>query len=141
MSYSDQRMIFSFLIDTKARDGQNDMSPANGIADNTDLHAFVIPAGKEVEIQNLLGYVFAADADAFIELVKEDNTVISKLSCVATGAVAGLNSDGTTATTFPQRIAPQSTSALKVLKLRSDQALDVDTKISVQVHISGLSAK
>lgn len=139
--YTDKRQIFSFLIDTKARDGQNDMTPANGIADNTDLHAFIIPANCEIEIQGLYGYVFAADADASIELVKEDNTLISKLVLAATGAVSGKAANGTTATTFPQRIAPQSTSALKVLKLRTDGDLDVDTKVSVQVHISGLSAQ
>jgi hypothetical protein len=138
MAYTDRPQTFRFLIDTKARDGANDMTPANLIADDTDLAGFIVPANKEIEIQSVRGYVFTADADAKIEICKEDSTILCRLSCDSTGHVSAIQSASSSAQTFPIRVAPQSTSLPKLIKVRTDQALDADTKMIVEVVVSGL---
>ena len=134
MSYTDKIAVISFDLKTA------DMAAAPG--DNVDLFSIIIPANRETEIQGMRADVrLASDGADFIELVKSDNTVISKIALVSTGQKSGVNSDGTTATTFPQRIAPQSTTVASVLKLRTDGALDATTDVTVQIHISGLMAQ
>ena len=131
MAYADKPKTFSFDMKTA------DMAAAPG--DNVDLFSIVIPANREVEIQGMNASVrLASDGADFIELVKDDNTVICKVALQTTGLKAAVNSDGSTATTFPQRVAPQSTSALSSLKFRTDGALDATTDVTVQVDISGL---
>lgn len=131
MSYTDRRQFFSFHMNTA------DMAAAAG--DGEDLFFIIIPAGREVEVQSMRAYVAAAsDGADFIELCKEDDTVICKVALASTGAKSAVNSDGTTATTFPQRVAPQSATAAKVLKLKMDGASDITTEVTVQVEISGL---
>lgn len=131
MAYADRPQLVTFNLTTA------DLNAAPG--DNVDLFALVIPANREVEIQDLRAYVaLASDGADFIELVKEDDTVISKVALQTTGAKRGVASDGTTATTWPQRIAPQSTTAAKVLKLRTDGATDATTAVTVQFLITGL---
>lgn len=131
MSYTDAPKLITFNVNTA--------DSAGAIADNTDVFSLVIPANREVEIQGMNAHVRAAsDGADFIELCKEDSTVICKVSLVSTGSKAAVNSDGTTATTFPQRIAPQSTTALKVLKLRTDGATDTSTDVTVQFWVTGI---
>ena len=139
--YTDKRFVFEHLIDSKARDGANDMTPANLLADNTDLNYFIVPAGCEIEIQNMVAYVEAADADALIELVKEDNTILCRIALDATGHVSAVAAAALTAQTFPIRVAPQSATLPKLIKLRTAGALDADTKAKIQVSVSGLSAR
>lgn len=141
MSYADKRVVMRSLVDSKARDGANDMTPANLIADDTDLDGIIVPAGCEVEIQDMKGYVFAVDADAYVELCKEDNTILCRISLASTGHVSAVAAASSTAQTFPIRVAPQSTTLPKLLKLRTSAALDADTKAIIQVSISGLSAR
>ncbi len=138
MSYTDKTDVLRFLIDSKARDGANDMTPANLIADDTDVAALIIPANCEVELQNVRGYVFTADADATIEVCLEDNTIQCRVALDQTGHVAAIAAATTSAATFPIRIAPQSTTLPKLLKLRTSAALDTDTKVLIEVSISGL---
>ncbi len=131
MGYADRPQLVTFDFKTA------DM--AGAVVDNTDLFAIVIPAGKEVEIQSMAAYVrLASDGADFVELCKEDNTVIAKVSLASTGAKSALQTDGTTAQTFPQKVAPQSTTAAKVLKLRTDGATDTSTDVTVQFVITGL---
>lgn len=139
--YTDKRFVFEHLIDTKARDGANDMTPANLIADNTDLNYFIVPAGCEIEIQNMSAYVEAADADGEVELVKEDNTILCRILLAATGHVSAIQSASSSAQTFPIRVAPQSATLPKLIKLRTANALDSDCKAKIQVSVSGLSAR
>jgi len=134
MAYTDRLAVFDFQY----------FSGYTGsvVADNSDLAFFMIPANREIEIQNAMAYVAAAsDGADFIELVKEDDTVICKFALQTTGKKAAVDSDGSTATTFPQRIAPQSTSAVSLLKLRLGGAIDTSCQFAVQVHISGLNAR
>lgn len=140
MAYADaKRYRWHFLLDTKARDGANDMTPANKVLDNTDLDAIVVPAGREVEIQDMRGYVFAAGpASSKIELCKEDSTILCRLDISSTGHVAAIQAASSSAQTFPITVAPQSTSASKLLKLRTDQDTDTDTKVAIDVLVSGL---
>lgn len=134
MSFTDQREVFHKTFVTA------DLAAA--IADNTDLAVFTIPANKEIEIQNVVGYVsLASDGADFIELVKEDNTVLCKIALVSTGKKTALLADGTTAATFPIRVAPQSTTVASLLKLRADGATDATTTVDIQVHVSGFLAK
>lgn len=132
MSYADRPFLWTFQFDTAHVDG------GAGLADNYDLAAIIIPAGVEIEIQRFSGYVTAADADGEIELCLEDNTVISELKLDATGHVSGVNAGTTTATTFPYRVAPQSATLPKLLKLRASAALDAATGAFVNVLITGL---
>ena len=132
--YTDKIAVISFDLKTA------DMAAPPG--DNTDLFSILIPTSREIEVQAMRAHVrLASDGADFIELVKENNTVITKVALVATGKVSGVNSDGTTATTFPQRVAAQSTTAVSLLKLRTDGALDATTEVTVQVHLSGLMAQ
>ena len=131
MSYADKMVVVNHFIKTA------DMAAAP--SDNDDLFHIMVPAGREVEIQAVLGYVAAAsDGADFVELVKEDNTVLCKIALQTTGKKAAVNSDGSTATTFPVRVAPQSDTATSLLKLRCDGTLDATTTANIQVHISGL---
>lgn len=131
MGYADKPKAFSFNVNTA--------DSAGAIADNTDLYNIIIPANTEIEVLNMLGSVRAAsDGADFIELVKDDNTVICKIALQTTGLKSAVQSDGSTAATFPQRVAPQSTTALSSLKLRSDGATDTSTDVTIQVFISGL---
>lgn len=131
MAYADKPKVFCFNVNTA--------DSAGAIADNTDVFGIVIPANREIEIQAVYADVRAAsDGADFIELVNEANTVLCKVALQTTGLKSAVASDGTTATTFPIRVAPQSTSALSKLKLRTDGATDTSTDVSVQVHITGL---
>lgn len=131
MSYTDKPQTFTFNVNTA--------DSAGAIADNTDVFNIVIPAGREIEIQNLTGFVRAAsDGSDFIELCKDDNTVLCKIALASTGAKSAVLSDGTTSATFPIRVAPQSSSALTTVKLRSDGATDTTTDVTVHISISGL---
>jgi hypothetical protein len=138
MAYTDRPQTFRFLVDTKARDGANDMTPANLIADNTDLVGFIVPANREIEIQAVRAYVFAADGDANIEICKEDDTILCRVACTSTGHVSAIQSASSSAQTFPIRVAPQSTTLPKLIKLRTDAALDADTKVLVEVTVTGM---
>lgn len=132
--YTDKLAVFDFQLNTA--------DAASAPADNADLAFYMIPANKEIEIQNVMGYVAAAsDGADFIELVNESDTVLCKIALQTTGKKSAVASDGSTATTFPIRVAPQSTSAVSLLKLRCDGTLDATTQCAIQVHISGLSAK
>lgn len=114
---------------------------AGAVADNTDLFHIVIPAAREVEILGMNAYVRLASDTATdsIELCLEDSTVKCQVVIGATGAVGAKSvSDQAVAATFPIRIAPQSTTALKTLKLRSNGATDVTTDVTVQIELSGL---
>lgn len=131
--YTDKPAVFNFRFVSA--------DAAAVFADNSDIAHIMIPANCEVEVQNVMGYVAAAsDGADFIELVKEDDTVICKIALQTTGHKSAVNSDGSTATTFPQRVAPQSTTLPKLLKLRMDGASDATTDVSIQVHLSGLRA-
>jgi hypothetical protein len=130
MSYTHGKETFSFDIKTA------DM--AGAISDNTDLFSIIIPANREIQVQNMNADVrLASDGADFIELCKEDNTVIAKVALQTTGLKSAVQSDGSTAQTFPQTVAPQSTTALSKLKLRSDGATDTSTDVTIQVEISG----
>ena len=131
MSYSERAQFILFNFNTADAVG--------AIADNTDIFHIVVPAGREVEIQDMRAFVRdASDGADFIELCQEDNTVIAKVALQTTGAKSALQTDGVTAQTFPQRVAPQSLTAAKVLKLRTDGATDTSTFATIQVRISGL---
>lgn len=131
MAYADKPKVFSYNTNTA--------DSAGAIADNTDVFNIIIPANREIEIQGLNAAVRAAsDGADFIELVKDDNTVLCKVALQTTGLKSAVLADGTTAATFPIRVPPQSTSALSSLKLRSDGATDTSTDVTVQVLISGL---
>jgi hypothetical protein len=107
------------------------LSETNLIGDNVDLDALVIQANCEIEIQSMNAYVSTADADAEVELCSEDNTVLCKIVLASTGHVAA-------AGTFPIRLAPQSATLPKLLKLRTNNAVDSDTKAFIDVVITGL---
>jgi len=131
MAYADKPKVFSFNVNTADSVG--------AIADNTDLFNIIIPANRQIEIQAVHGAVRAAsDGADFIELVKDDNTVLCKIPLQTTGLKSAVNSDGSTATTFPIRVTPQSTTALSSLKLRTDGATDTSTDVTIQVTVSGL---
>lgn len=131
--YSDQRAVLCFDLKTA------DM--AGTPADNTDLFSFIVPAGKEIEIQGFRADVrLAGAASSTIELVKNDNTVLCEVKVSSTGMVSAVNAGTSTATTFPIRVAPQSTTVLKNLKLRVNGTLDATTDVGFQIHVSGLSA-
>ncbi len=128
---SPEKQIFNFTIDSVANGGL--------FADNADVAHILIPAKREVSVKRMSAYVSAAsDGADFLELVKEDNTVICKVALQTTGHKSAVASDGTTATTFPQRVAAQSTTAQSLLKLRLDGATDAVTTVSVQIEITGL---
>jgi hypothetical protein len=108
-------------------------------ADNADLRHIVIPANREVTIERAAAYVAAAsDGADFIEVVKEDDTVLFKFSIETTGHKTAVDADGSTATTFPKVVATQSTSAPKLLKLKAGGQSDAATTVTVQLDISGL---
>ena len=131
MAYTDRPLLWKFNVNTA--------DSAGAIADNTDIDGIVIPANREIEIQGMNGVVRAAsDGADFIELVNEANTVLCKIALQTTGTKAAVNSDGSTPTTFPIRVAPQSTTALSTLKLRTDGATDTSTDVTIQVLITGL---
>ena len=132
--YTDKPFVFSTLIDTKSR-----ADSSSTIADNVDIDYFIVPAGREIQIQNMRAYVEELDADAEIELVKEDNTILCRILLAATGHVSALQSTGSTAQTFPITVAPQSATLPKLIKLRTAGALDATTKAMIQVHVSGLN--
>lgn len=138
MSYTDKVRTLHFLLDSKARDGANDMSPTNLIGDDTDLDGVIVPAAREVEIQGMKAYVFTADADAYVELCKEDNTVLCRISLANTGHVSAIQASSSSAQTFPITVAAQSTTLPKLIKLRTDQAVDTDCKATIEVTFSGL---
>lgn len=118
----------------------NTADTAAAIADNTDLFGVIIPAGREIEIQAMTADVRAAsDGADFIELVLADNTVLCKVALQTTGLKSAVLADGTTAATFPIRVAPQSATALSKIKLRSDGQTDTSTDVTVQLRVSGLS--
>lgn len=113
-------------------------------ADNEDLAVFMIPPGCEIEIQEFKGYVEAASDTATdsIELVKEDDTVLCQIVIGATGKVSAKTaSSQSTDQTFPIRLAPQSTTAQSLLKLKANGAMDATTTVNLQLHLSGLLAK
>lgn len=131
MAYPDKPKAFSFNVSTA--------DSAALIADNTDVFNIIIPAGREIEVQAMNAAVRAAsDGADFIELVLDDNTVLCKIALQTTGLKSAVAADGTTASTFPIRVAPQSTTALSSLKLRTDGATDTSTDVTVQVTVSGL---
>lgn len=136
MSYTDKIAVFSYLLKTA------DMAGAPG--DNDDLKVFMIPAGREIEIQGFMGYVTAAsdtNTDS-IELVDESDNVLCQLVIGSTGKVSAKTAASqSTAQTFPIRLAPQSTSAVSLLKLKANGAMDATTTVDIQLHISGLSAQ
>ena len=134
MSYADKRQLVTWNFDST-------LAGAGGVAyaDNADLSAIVVPIGREVEIQSMNGYVItASDGADFIELVKEDDTVLCKIALQTTGAKAAVLADGSTPATFPIRVAAQSVSALKVIKLKADGATDTSTSGTIQFEITGL---
>jgi hypothetical protein len=131
MAYTDKPAIFSFNLNTA--------DSAAVVADDADVFGIVIPANREIEIQGMNADVRAAsDGADFIELVNEANTVLCKVALQTTGLKSAVESDGSTASTFPIRVAPQSTTALSKLKLRFGGASDATTDVTVQVRISGL---
>lgn len=135
MSYSDQRTVFSYFLRTQ------DM--AAGLSDNDDIFHILVPPNKEVEIQNFIGYcALASDTGTdSIELVKEDDTVLCQLVIGATGKLTAKTAASQAVDqTFPIRVAPQSTSAWSLLKLKANGATDATTTVSMQVHISGFSS-
>lgn len=115
-----------------------DMASSAGYADNKVLGmAFFIPAYREVNLEALRAYVVAAaGAGTFIELV-DNTTVVAKIPVSATGLnTAAKASDGTTAISFPKRIA--ATSSDRVLHFAVDQALDATTEATIQAEVNGL---
>lgn len=131
MSYADRPTLVTFSLRTA------DM--AGVPADNADLFAMLISAGREVEIQSMKAVVrLAGAASSFIELCKEDNTVIAKVPVSSAANVGSFKSDGTTAQTYPQTIAAQSTTADKQLKLRVDGTLDATTDVDIQFVVTGM---
>lgn len=132
--YPDRRSIFTFDIKTA------DMAGAP--ADNTDLFSILVPKGLEVEIQGFAAHVRLASDDLTdsIELVKEDNTILAVCLVGATGKISAKNATSTGAAVFPIRVAPQSTTGLSLLKLRTNGALDATTDATFQVSISGMGA-
>jgi len=108
-------------------------------ADDADLFAILIAPGREVEIQSFNAVVrLAGAASSFIELCKEDDTVIAKVPVSATGNVSSVQSDGTTAQTYPQRIAPQSATLLKQLKFKVGGTLDATTDVDLQFVVTNM---
>lgn len=135
MAYSDKIAVFPYRLKTA------DVAAAP--IDNEDLAVFMIPAGREIEIQGFSGYVEAASDTSTdsIELVNEADTVLCQIVIGATGKVSAKTaSSQSTAQTFPIRIAPQSTTAVSLLKLKTNGAMDATTTVNLQLHISGLSA-
>lgn len=131
MSYTDKPALFSYNTNT--------VDAAGAIADNTDVFGIMIPANTEVEIQEVVGDIRqAAGASTFIEVTNAAHTVLCKIPISATGVKTAVAADGTTASTFPIRIAPQSTTAYTKLNLRTDGATDTSTELTIQVRISGL---
>lgn len=113
-------------------------------ADDEDLAVFMIPAGKEIEIQNFKGYVEAASDTGTdsIELVNEANTVLCQIVIGATGKVTAKTAASQSVDqTFPIRLAPQSLTAESLLKLRANGAMDATTTVNLQLHVSGFLAK
>ena len=130
--YTDLRQTFSFDLKTA------DMAATP--ADDADLFQILITANREIEVQGFLASVrLPGAASSFLELVKDDNTVICKASTASAGFKSAVASDGTTATTFPQRVSPQSTSATSSLKIKVDGTLDATTDVTIQVTVSGLN--
>lgn len=132
MAYTDRAFIFTF--DVRLPD------MVGAIADNTDIFNIVIPPNNEVEVQFLRANIrTVAAANTTVELCKDDNTVISEVKTSAAGAVVGVNSGTSTATTFPQRVAPQSTTAYSTLKLRTNVATGTAGIYTIMIGVSGLN--
>ena len=133
--YTDKIAVFNYRIKTA------DLAAAP--ADNEDLAVFMIPAGKEIEIQGFSGYVEAASDTGTdsIELVNEADTVLAQIVIGATGKVGSKTAASqSVASTFPIRVAPQSSTAVSLLKLKANGAMDVTTTVNLQLHLSGMSA-
>jgi hypothetical protein len=134
MAYTEKRLV-TFTI--------NSADSAAVLADDADVFALVIPAGREVEIHGMKAYVINASDTSTdsIELVKEDNTVLAQCFLNATGAVSAKAAGAIyTASnlSFPVRVAPQSATVDKAIKLRINGATDATTLFTVQFFISGL---
>lgn len=133
MAYTDRAFIFTFDVRIPDMVGTS-------IADNTDLFNIVIPPNNEIEVQFLRASVRAVNAaNTTIELCKDDNTVLSEVKTSATGLVVGVNAGTSTPTTFPIRVAPQSTTAYSSLKLRSNVLSNAGAIFTVMVGVSGLN--
>lgn len=133
--YTDKQVVFNYRLKTA--------DVASAPADNEDLAVFFIPANKEIEVQGFTGYVEAASDTSTdsIELVKEDDTVLCQIVIGATGKVSAKTAASqSVAQTFPIRVAPQSTSAVSLLKLKANGAMDATTTVNLQLHLSGMSA-
>ena len=133
MAYTDKIAVISKRFETA--------DAADAFADDEDLAVFMIPAGREIEVQGMVGYVTAASDTSTdsIELVNEANTVLCQIVVGATGKVAAKTAASQSVNqTFPIRIAPQSTSAVSLLKLKMNGASDTSTTVDIQLHLSGL---
>jgi hypothetical protein len=132
--YTDKPATFAFNYDSSITGAV--------VADDADLFFLVVPANKEIEIQNLVGYVAAAsDGADYLELVTEDNAILCRLKLQSTGHVSAVVAAADTAATFPIRVPPQSTTLPKLLKLRIGGAIDTSCQFVAQLSVSGLSAK
>lgn len=129
MSYNTAQLV-TFNVNTADSVGAT--------ADNIDVYNIIIPAGREIEIHSIHAFVrAAAGAGDFYEICNDSDTVLAKVAVSATGAVSS-TLDGTTASTFPIRVASQSATALSTIKIRTDGANDTSTDVTVQMKISGL---
>lgn len=97
------------------------------VADDADLFSIIVPANREVQIQSFRAAVrteFDVTADLSMELVKEDNTVLAQVLLDAAGEISAVNAAGSAPASFPMTVAPQSTTALSVLKLKFNGDID-----------------
>lgn len=136
MAYTDKIAVFNYRLKTA------DVAAAP--VDNEDLAVFMVPAGREIEIQAFRGYVEAASDTATdsIELVDESNNVLAQIVIGATGKVTAMTAASqSTEATFPIRLAPQSTTANSLLKLKANGGMDSTTTVNLMLHISGLTAQ
>lgn len=112
-------------------------------ADNRDVFDIIIPANREVEIQNMFCFIRAISTDNThsVELTDDSTNVLAQVFLGTTGFVAAKAAGALFSAAdlvFPVKLAPQSTSLPSSLRLRTNNTLSVTADFTIQVGVSGL---
>lgn len=126
MAYADKR--FKFIKTVGA-----------AIADNTDIAAIIIPAGKEVQIFHLQSYTRTKSptANAKIELCDASNNILASVSITQNN---GTLAEASETASNPVVFTNTSTSDV-IIKLRTDQATGAGCDVDVQLDMQDPGAK
>jgi hypothetical protein len=116
MGYADDPMLKSFKVGAS-------------VADNTDIDALIVPAGREILLRNLRSYAITTSptANAKIELVNSSNTVLLSVAITqANGTLAEA------AQTKPVIFTAGASDTF--LKFRTDQATGAGCDVVIEAH-------